>query len=71
MESKMTSSTVALETALAAVFCEAKNLGYDIEALAEAAKSGLFDGGKPYRWASADVVVPASHAIDKAIAIAA
>ena len=61
---------VALETAIAAILCEAKKQGVDIARICESAKSGLFDGSKPYRWASADVVVPAQEAIDSAFKIA-
>ncbi len=61
---------VVLETALTAVLCEAKSMGLDVDAICNAAKSGLFDGGKPYRWASALVVVPASEAIEAALKIA-
>ena len=62
--------TVALETAIAAILCEAKNQGVDIKHICKAAKDGLLDGGKRYRWASADVVVPAQKAIDSALKIA-
>lgn len=61
---------IVLETAIAAILCEAKKQGVDVERICEAAKSGLFDGSKPYRWASADVVLPAQEAIDSALKIA-
>lgn len=60
---------IALETALAAILYEAKAMGVDTELLCERAKSGIFDSGKPYRWASADIVVPARNAIDEALKI--
>lgn len=70
MANKVVTEKVVLETAIAAILCEAKAMGINIDKVCTAAKSGLFDGGKPYRWASADVVTPAQDAIDKALAIA-
>lgn len=61
---------VAIETAIAAVLFEAHKLGFDIDRICDAAKSGLVDGSKPYRWANAHVVVPAQNAIDSALKIA-
>ena len=58
---------VVLETALAAVLFEARKLNIDVNRICDAAKNGLFDGSKPYRWASASVVVPAQNAIDSAL----
>ena len=66
----MEDSVVALKTALAAVLCEAKVMGVDISKVCEEAKMGLPDSAKPYRWASASVVVPASKEIDEALEIA-
>lgn len=70
IEQPVIERTVVLETAIAAILCEAKNMGVNIDAICDAAKAGLFDGGKPYRWASALVVVPASEAIEAALKIA-
>ena len=66
----MSDSVVALKTALAAILCEAKTLNIDIVKVCDAAKAGLFDAGKPYRWASADIVMPAINEIDEALEIA-
>lgn len=66
---KLKLEKVALETALAAILYEAKAMGIDTKSLCETAKSGLIDGGKPYRWASADIVVPAGNAIDQALKV--
>lgn len=66
----MEDSVVALKTALAAVICEATVMGVDIEKVCKNAKHGLVDSGKPYRWASPLVVVPASNEIDEALEIA-
>lgn len=66
----MKDSVVALKTALAAVLCEAKAMGIDIEKVCKNAKHGLFDSGKPYRWASPLVVIPATNEINEALEIA-
>ena len=60
---------VVLKTALAAIIYEAKMQGVNIEQICQMAKDGLFDGGKPYRWASALVVTPAREAIDNGLEI--
>ena len=66
----MRDTVIALKTAIAAILCEAKEMGVDVDKVCESAKSGLLDGGKPYRWASADVVITASKEIDEALKIA-
>ena len=57
-----------LSIALHAVLYEAKALGYDVEKICEKATEGMFDGAKPYRGGSANWVVPASVAIEDALA---
>lgn len=66
----MTKESAALKVAIAAILCEAKDMGINIDELCEAAKAGVFDGGKRYRGGSADVVVFATAAIDTALDIA-
>lgn len=61
------SKEIALQQALVGVLYVAKEQGADIVALCEQVKAGLYDSGNPYRYTSADYVVPASEAIDEAL----
>lgn len=58
----------ALSIALHAVLYEAKALGYDVEKICKKATEGVVDGAKLYRGGSANWVVPASEAIEGALA---
>jgi len=55
------------EIALIAILCEAKDLGYDIQAICDAAIGNMH--GASYRGGTA-TVVPAQDAIKEALAIA-
>lgn len=61
-------SPEALSIALHAVLYEAKELGFDVDAICKKASEGMIDGAKPYRGGSANWVVPASDAINDALA---
>lgn len=57
--------SIALEQALVAVICEAKDAGMDIDNLFEKAKVGIIGGY--YKWVSPDYVPAAIEAIKDAI----
>lgn len=57
-----------LSIALHAILFEAKALGYDVDAICRKATEGMVDNAKPYRGGSANWVVPASEAIEDALA---
>jgi hypothetical protein len=57
--------SIALEQALVAVICEAKDSGVDIDDLFEKAKRGILGGY--YKWVSPDYVPAAIEAIKCAI----
>lgn len=59
--------TAAYMQALSGMVHEAASLGVDVHKLCQNVKSGLVDSQKPYRWVSADKVMLAHKAIDKAL----
>ncbi|MCE3605420.1 hypothetical protein LXA47_17685 [Massilia sp. P8910] len=57
----------ALSIALHAVLYEAEMLGLDVDRICAKATEGMFNGAKPYRSGSANLVGPASDVIKDAL----